>query len=219
MAAFTSEGNKKNPNIHKNSQEFRLCSLFLKEFKIGLLPYLNQLKGESVHHSLMKLFMEIKGLDRSSKFGEAEVYKGLQTEKGATLLRQFVFNRYARICTQIGNPQIDREQLSVEWSSFAPQRLSFPKLATHGELSVLLLVYHPNQALFRTYQSKVYRFSKEDTAEAVRLTVDGPTAPEDDALFIFVGGLKFIEVWNDAEYDILGRTGFGMEVLGVVERC
>lgn len=218
MAAFNKELNKKNANIRNKSTEFGACSLFLKEFKIGLRSLLTTLNDGSVHPRLMKLFMEIKNLDASSRPSFATVPNGLKTEKGKVLLRNFVFNKYARICTQLGNPVLDYENFSVSWFPVNPSFLKFPSLATHCELQFSLLIYDAKKELFTTHESVVHRFGKTDAPFDLTLCLKQPVVPEEGTLYIFVGGMKFIEEWHDAEYDCEGKAGFGIEVFGAREK-
>lgn len=214
MAAFNKELNKKNANIRNRSAEFGACSLFLKEFKIGLRSFLTTLNDGSVHPRLMKLFMEIKKLDASSRPGFATVSNGLRTEKGKVLLRNFVFNKYARICTQLGNPVLDFENFTVSWFPVDPSFLKFPPLATHCELQFSLLIYDEKNELFTPHESTIHRFAKMDAPFDLTLRLKNPVVREDEALCILVGSMKFIEEWHDAEYDCEGKSGFGMEVFG-----
>ncbi len=113
MDGFNSENNKKNPNIYKNSAEFGLCSIFVREFKIGLHPILRYSRDGKLHSRLMKLFLAIKSLDRKSPRGAYNVGNGLDTLKGKLLLREFVFTPKVGIRQQFGNPEIDPTDFSL----------------------------------------------------------------------------------------------------------
>lgn len=215
MAAFTKDFNKKNPNVRNNSSEFALCSRFLREFKVGALPYLRQIKEGKLHSNLMKRFMEIKNLDKVSPFGSAHVYYGLQTEKGKALLRNFVFTPYAKICSQLGNPEVNMDDFTISWKKVDASYLSFPTSGTHCELSFLLLEYDPEKEMFTTYEGKKHRFSKVDSVHEVSLVLEDDVVRREGHLYIFLGGMKFLEVWSDEEYESGGRGGFGIEVFGV----
>lgn len=92
MGGFNYENNKNNPRIYKNNDELTLCSVFVKEFKIGLHPILKYYKDGKLHQRLMSLFMTIKAVDAKSAPGSLNVGEGLRTLKGKLLLRQFAFN-------------------------------------------------------------------------------------------------------------------------------
>jgi hypothetical protein len=91
MGGFTYQNNKNNSRIYKNSDEFSSCSVFLREFKIGLQPFLGYLPNGRSHQRLISLFLKIKTLDGDSSPGFRTVAKGLATLKGRQLYRDFVF--------------------------------------------------------------------------------------------------------------------------------
>ncbi len=215
MGGFTNENNKNNPKIYKNSDEFRLCSVFVKEFKIGLLPILKYLQDGKLHQRLMCLFMEIKALDRNSDKGYLNVYEGLQTLKGQTLLQQFVFTPKVGIRQLIGNPKIMEEDFSLVWKNFDPSPSRWPNSATHLELTYLVLAYYGKRNLFRTYAARPVRRAKKDLIEVLEMQTEEVIIKEEGLLYILVLGLRFMEVLGEEEYALLGQKAVGVEVLGI----
>lgn len=215
MGGFNRKNNKKNPNIYLNSREFGNCSLFVKEFKIGLFPLLKYSRDGKLHARLVKLFMTIKSLDRHSEPGNLSVSQGLKTQKGRLLLREFVFTPKVGIRQQVGNPVINEEDFSVLWEDFAPSPTLFPKGATHYELLYLVLGYDGARNLFSTYKSLPIRKSKSDPGGLMELRLDKPLVREEAMQYIMVMGIRFIEVLGEEEYELFGQGALGIEVLGV----
>ncbi len=216
MRGFNSKNNKNNPRIYKNSDELKLCSVFVKEFKIGLRPILKHLKDGTLHVRLMKLFMKIKSVDRESEPGAKNVSDGLRTIKGKLLLREFVFTPKAGIRQQFGNPEIDTEDFSLVWNDFDPSSTRFPKGATHFELQYLVLAYNRERHSFITYHSIPIRRSKKDGTERLELRTEKAIVKEEGMQYILTLGLRFMEILGEEEYPLLGQEAVGVEVLEVL---
>src|SRR5690554_953398 len=210
------KSNKRNSKIVGINDEFASCSVFLKEFKIGLRPILKYVRDGSLHPRMMGLFSKIKSLDRNSASGSFHVREGLKTIKGKMLLREFVFTPKAGIRQQFGNPQIDEEDFSVVWEDFDPSPTRFPKGATHFDFMYLVLAYDPDRNLFTTYTTGPIRRSKKDGQERLEMRPEKTIVRREGMQFILVAGIRFMEILGDEEYASGGQDGVGMEILGVV---
>lgn len=215
MGGFTYENNKNNPLIYNNSQELSLCSVFVKEFKIGLRPILKYLRDGSLHWRLMQLFLKIKSLDRNSAAGNLNVMEGLQTLKGKLLLREFVFTPKVGVRQAFGNPQGNEKDFSLIWEDFNPSYTRFPKGATHFELLYLVLACNSINKTFTAYSSIPIRRSKTDKMESLALGPKKVIVKEEGLVYISVIGLRFLEILGKEEYELLGRDALGIEVLEV----
>ena len=215
MGGFTYENNKNNPRIYNNSQELSLCSIFVKEFKIGLRPILKYLRDGSLHWRLMQLFLKIKSLDRNSAAGNLNVMGGLQTIKGKLLLREFVFTPKVGIRQTFGNPQINEKDFSLVWEDFNPSYTKFPKGATHFELLFLVLSCNSNNKMFTSYTSIPIRRSKTDKMESLALGPKEVIMKEEGVVYISFICLRFMEILGQEEYELFGRDALGIEVLEV----
>jgi hypothetical protein len=215
MRGFSYENNKNNPRIFKNSDELTLCSVFVKEFKIGLHPILSHYNDGTRHKRLMKLFMAIKAVDPKSAPGSLNVGEGLRTLKGQLLLRQFVFNSKVGIRQQVGNPQINEKDFSLLWPDFAPSSIRFPNSATHFELQYLVLAYEGKRNIFTTYSAAPVRRAKMAVAEELELRTEKVIVKKKGVQYFFVLGLRFLEILGEEEYPLLGQNAVGVEVLGV----
>ncbi|MDN3725531.1 hypothetical protein QRD02_14190 [Aequorivita sp. SDUM287046] len=215
MGGFTYENNKNNPKIFKNSEEFALCSLFVKEFKIALLPILKHLNNGKLHQRLMQLFSKIKALDRTSEKGSCNVGEGLKSQKGKLLLREFIFTPKAGIRQKFGNPIIDVKNFCLLWKDFDSSSAKFPKGATDFELLYLVLAYEPALNLFTTYEAAPIRRSKTEKAEQLELKLQEKISKKDGNHYIPIVGLRFLEILGEEEYECLGQDAVGIEVLGV----
>ena len=215
MGGFNFKNNKNNPRIYKNSEEFRLCSVFVKEFKIGLHPVLRHLNDGTLHQRLMGLFMSIKALDRTSDKGALNVREGLQTLKGKSLLQHFVFTPKVGIRQMFGNPEINGADFTLVWKDFDPSRIRFPSGATHFELQYSILAYNPTQHIFTTYTTNPVRRSKEDETERLELLPEKTNTQKKGGPYILVLGLRFLEILGEEEYPLLGQNAVGVEIIGV----
>ena len=216
---FTRKSIKNNPNmqvVRNSNSELTACSVFLKEFKIGLRPILLHLRVGSLHQRLMQLFLNIKSLDRVSAPGGLNVSDGLRTGKGRMLLREFTFTPKVGIRQFFGNPVIGEEDLSVVWEQFEPSRARFPKGASHWELVYLVLTYHRDQKLFDTVSSEPIRRARTDGCERLELRPSKAVVSAPELQHVLVIGLRFIEIIEEEEYPLLGKDAVGIEVLGVV---
>ena len=215
MGGFTYENNKKNPRIYKNSDEFGLCSLFVKEFRIALRPLLKYKKVEMLHQRLMQLCSKIKLLDSTSEKGSRNIGQGLKTLKGKLLLREFVFTPKAGIRQHFGNTEIDAADFTLIWSDFDPSSARFPKGATDFELLYLVLAYDPDVNLFTTYGAVPIRRSKQGKSEELVMKLEREVKKKEGMHYIPVVGLRFLEILGEEEYECLGQDGVGIEILGV----
>ena len=215
MGGFTYENNKKNPRIYKNSDEFGLCSLFVKEFRIALRPLLKYKNVGMLHQRLMQLCSKIKLLDSTSEKGSRNIGQGLKTLKGKLLLREFVFTPKAGIRQHFGNPEIEEADFTLTWRGFDPSSTRFPKGATDFELLYLVLAYDPDVNLFTTYEAAPIRRSKQEKAEALVMKLERKVSKKEGMHYIPVIGLRFLEILGEEEYECLGKDAVGIEVLGV----
>ncbi|WP_143036820.1 hypothetical protein [Aequorivita viscosa] len=216
MRGFNYENNKNNPRIYKNSDEMTLCSVFVKEFKIGLHPILKYYRDGTLHKRLMKLFMAIKAVDAKSAPGKLNVGEGLRTLKGQLLLRQFVFNPKLGIRQQLGNPQFNEEDFSLLWSDFDPSSTRFPNSATHFELQYLVLAYDSERTVFTTYTAAPVRRARKDGAEELELRTEKAIVKQKGVQYFLAIGLRFLEILGEEEYPLLGQKAVGIEILDVV---
>ncbi|MCG2417944.1 hypothetical protein K8089_02840 [Aequorivita sp. F47161] len=215
MRGFNYENNKNNPRISKNSDEMTLCSVFVKEFKIGLHPILKYYKDGTLHQRLMSLFMAIKAVDPKSAPGSLNVGEGLRTLKGQLLLRQFVFNRKLGIRQQLGNPEVNETDFSLSWSDFDPSSIRFPSSATHFELQYLVLTYDNKRNIFTTYTAVPVRRARKDEWEVLELRTEKAIVKKKGVQYFLAIGLRFLEILGEEEYPLLGQNAVGIEVLGV----
>lgn len=216
MRGFNYENNKNNPRIYKNSDEMTLCSVFVKEFKIGLHPILKYYRDGMLHQRLMKLFMAIKAVDAKSAPGSLNVGEGLRTLKGQLLLRQFVFNPKVGIRQQLGNPQVNEEDFSLIWPGFDPSSTRFPNSATHFELQYLVLAYDSERTVFTTYTAAPVRRARKDVAEELELRTEKAIVRQKGVQYFLALGLRFLEILGEEEYPLLGKNAVGIEILDVV---
>ena len=215
MGGFTYENNKKNPRIYKNSHEFGLCSLFVKEFRIALRPLLKYKSVGMLHQRLMQLCSKIKLLDSTSEKGSRTIGQGLKTLKGKLLLREFVFTPKAGIRQHFGNPEIDEADFTLIWRGFDPSSARFPKGATDFELLYLVLVYDPAMNMFTTFEAVPIRRSKQGKSEELVMKLEREVKKKEGMHYIPVVGLRFLEILGEEEYECLGQDGVGIEILGV----
>jgi hypothetical protein len=216
MGGFTYENNKKNPRIYKNSDEFGMCSLFVKEFRIALRPLLKYKNVGMLHQRLMKLCSKIKLLDNTAEQGSRSMGGGLRTLKGKMLLREFVFTPKVGIRQHFGNPEIDEADFTLTWRGFDPSSGRFPKGATDFELIYLLLAYDSEINMFTTYEAVPIRRSKQATAEVLVVPLARNVKKKEGMHFIPVIGLRYLEVLGEEEYACLGQNAVGIEILGVL---
>tara|TARA_R110000851_G_scaffold77514_2_gene170518 strand:+ start:128110 stop:128760 length:651 start_codon:yes stop_codon:yes gene_type:complete len=215
MGGFNYENNKKNPRIYKNSDEFGMCSLFVKEFRIALRPLLKFKNVGMLHQRLMKLCSKIKLLDTTAEQGSRTMGGGLRTLKGKMLLREFVFTPKAGIRQHFGNPEIDEVDFTLTWRGFDPSSGRFPKGATDFELLYLVLTYDPDVNLFTTYEAIPIRRSKLGKAEVLVMPLARNVKKKEGMHFISVIGLRYLEILGEEEYACLGQDAVGIEILGV----
>jgi len=215
MGGFNIENNKNNPRIYKNSDEFRLCSVFVKEFKIGLYPILKYLEDGKLHQRLMSLFMVIKSLDRTSAKGDLNVREGLRTLKGRALLQQFVFTPKVGIRQLFGNPQLNDSDFSLVWRDFDISAVRWPNGATHLELHYLVLAYDSRLNSFTTHTAPIVRRSKSDRVGELEMRMEKDITRKKMEQYILVLGLRFLEILGEEEYPLLGKNAVGVEVIGV----
>ena len=116
--------------VRENSNEFGRVSTAKKFFRIGLLPFLKDVRDVTLHGRLMRLFQDIKCFDSTSIRGERKFALGLATEKGKQLLKSFALTpkRARAFLPGIGTFDADTSEFRV--TDFDVKRLVLPAGAT-----------------------------------------------------------------------------------------
>ncbi|REC78540.1 hypothetical protein DRF60_08805 [Chryseobacterium elymi] len=93
-SGFNKTAFKKSPSYEKvrqNSSEFGHCSKAGKTIRNCIESYIKECNEPLLYQRFAKLMTEIKDLDTVSEKGKRTVHKGLLTERGMTLLKEFKF--------------------------------------------------------------------------------------------------------------------------------
>ncbi|MCX2678999.1 hypothetical protein OOZ15_03515 [Galbibacter sp. EGI 63066] len=183
---FNKETIKKSPKmerVRENNSEFGLCSRTKKVFKDSLYPFLMYYKDPTLHGRMMKVFQQIKTCDTVSERGKRTVGKGLKTDKGKQLLKDFSFTPKRDIeTTLMGDIIFDRESYKCQISGFDIKQFKFHPNATHFELLFGIIRIDFDALGSKTYMATPVIIGKGFNDNHIELV------PEDT---LETGGMKF----------------------------
>jgi hypothetical protein len=103
-SGFNKTAFKKSPayeKVRQNSSEFGHCSKTGKVIRTCLDRYIKQAGDPLLYQQFTKVMSEIKNLDLISKRGKRTVKKGLETENGKSLLKEFTFGKKIKLASEI----------------------------------------------------------------------------------------------------------------------
>ncbi|MHA6697722.1 hypothetical protein [Chryseobacterium sp. A321] len=134
--------------VRQNSSEFGHCSKSGKMIREALRDYMAFAEDKYLYQKFAKVMTLIKDLDALTPKGDRRVYRGLKTELGKTMLREFEFGKMPR---PKGSLKISKDLFETS--------LLLPSLSKYESLELIAIT-----ANFETYQTKlkVYNFSFEE---------------------------------------------------------
>lgn len=139
---FKSERLKNDPIYLKSRQcsaEFAHCSKTAALFRQQLLPYLRLLPDPYVYNHIQKRVLAIKDCDPTSPKGSKTFDKGMSTEAGAALLRNFSFNRKRQFYfAGISGHSIDIKEGRLTLNDVNPNMFDYPGTANAVGFQLIL---------------------------------------------------------------------------------
>ena len=214
---FTGEAIKNNPSmqrVRENSSEFGRCSTVKKAFRLGLMPFLIDVRDGSLHGRMMQLFQKIKVLDIVNTRGSRTVGQGMTTALGRKLLSDFEFTPLCNVPQILGgNAQFDWNNYTYSLNGFDIQSVVFPKGANHCSVQLGLLCFDFDTLASTLYKSDPFFMGSDFTDTSFTLPL--PELPIATGVQIAVLGLRFYQAVDGELYAFNEERSVGLEVLGV----
>lgn len=73
------------------NDEFARCVAAKKAFRLALTNFIGDLRSRELQSNMMRLFLELKNLDRTNAIGSRKIKMGLESPEGRALVRNFIF--------------------------------------------------------------------------------------------------------------------------------
>lgn len=201
--------------VRENGSEFGNCSRVNKMFRQALRPFYNKHKFTFFHSRLMTLFTGLKALDTENARGERRVDKGVATDAGKHLLRDF---RYTPDCV-IG--QVLPFESTMDWTThtfqfpkFSMDRVSFIAGATHMALQFGVLDFNFETMSYHLHMATPQMLPKDFVGMGLSMTPT--TLPTGVGIQLAVLGIRYYQEVDGEMYLLHAQNGVGIAVVDVV---
>ncbi|GEP52161.1 hypothetical protein FNO01nite_28330 [Flavobacterium noncentrifugens] len=195
------------------SAEFAHCSKTAALFRQQLLPYLQLLPDPYVYNHIQKRVLVIKDCDPTSPKGSKTFNKGLSSESGEALLRNFSFNRKRQFYfAGIPGHSIDIEKGRLTLDDVNPNMFDFPGTANAVVFQLILLGVDLSVSALTT--SACFIVKKTDIQTSISLEAEIPCAGTFVAV-LFIGACRSAEgaiLWMKHESNVLQVMALGQKL-------
>ncbi|MCX2681073.1 hypothetical protein OOZ15_14060 [Galbibacter sp. EGI 63066] len=214
---FNKEAIKKSPKmerVRENSSEFGLCSRTKKVFKDSLYPFLQHHKDPTLHGRMMKVFQQIKTCDSASERGKRRVGKGLETDRGRQLLKDFSFTPKRDVeTTLVADIAFDRESYKCDISGFDMGQFRFHPDATHFELLFGIVRMDFEVLTSTTYMAAPVSIGKDFDNNHIVLAPED--TPKDGGMKFAFLGIRFYQEVSGTLEILKAEGATGIKLLDV----
>lgn len=206
---------KKMQRVRENGSEFGNCSRVNKLYRQALRPFYLNHKFPLFHSRLMTLFTGLKALDTENARGERRVFKGVATDAGKDLLRDF---RYTPDCVI---EQVLPFESTMDWSThtfqfpkFSMEKVSFIAGATHVALQLGVLDFNFETMEYHLHLADLQMLPKDFTGTGLSMTPT--TLPTGNGIQLVVLGIRYYQEVDGVMYLLHAQNGVGIAVVAVV---
>lgn len=200
--------------VRENSSEFGLSSRLKSVYQRSLSFFYAGIKDGTLHGRLMRLFMDIKGVDYESPRGERRVHKGLSTAPGLELFRRFVYTPKCRVLEKLdGDSHMDWDLLQLRVHVSATAEVYFPKGATHLELLCAVVEFDFEHHTYKV--ARAVSIQLERGAAQGEHLFDLPLLSGDSGMRLAFLGLRYYEDVAGLRYYYKGENGCGLELVSI----
>ncbi|RXJ51512.1 hypothetical protein [Gelidibacter gilvus] len=201
--------------VRENGSEFGDCSRVNKMYRQALRPFYNNHKFTFFHSRLMTLFTGLKALDTENLRGERLVGKGVATDVGKQMLRNF---NYTPDCV-IGQVlpfefNIDWTTYTLQFSKFSMDRVSFISGATHVALQFGVLDFNFETMDYQLHMAAPLMLPKDFAG--THLSMMPSTLPSGLGIQLAVLGIRYFQEVDGEMYLLHAQNGVGIGVVAVV---
>ena len=213
---FNGEAIKTKPEmvrVRENSSEFGMVSKAKKVFRLGLYPFLKDIKDITLHGRMMSLFQTIKVLDTFSERGKRIFQNGLTTDEGRTLLQDFAFTPQKASSMLPGVGIFDPVTQQYTVSDINLNNLRLPKGASGMQVYFGVLVADFDAETSMLFKSNVIFIDINFSVPSFTLTPD--SLPSGSGTRISVLQVRYYQEVNGKVFLFYELGEQGVAVLGV----
>ena len=201
--------------VRENGSEFGDCSRVNKMYRQALRPFYNNHKFTFFHSRLMTLFTGLKALDTENPRGERRVAKGVATDAGKQLLRNF---NYTPDCV-IG--QVLPFESNMDWTTYTflfpklyMDRVSFIAGATHVAIQFGVLDFNFETMAYQLHMADPQMLPKDFAGTS--LSIMPSTLPAGLGIQLAILGIRYFQEVDGEMYVLHAQNGVGIGVVAVV---
>lgn len=214
---FNKKAIKTSPNmarVRQQNSEFAICSRTNKIFKQAIASLLAGYVDGALHSRLMQLFLSIRDCDPDSEHGKRQVWKGMETEAGKSLLQDFRFNpKRPNLlpCAYVFN----WDALELRVRGFDVRQVAFPKEADYLELSICLLWFDFEKLNYSDLSIARMTIDRDFNQDTFSLAC--AALPKGSGMLLGLARVAFYHELHGKAYALSGGSGFGMVVFCKVQ--
>lgn len=214
---FNTEAIKKNESMaptREYASEFGVCSRLKRSYQQSLSWFYRNHKDVTLHGRMMSMLLTIKKLDPVSARGKRVVHQGLQTSEGRALFEDFVYTPECRIGEMLHTSlQMDWESLKLQVKTKSPERIFYPKGATHLELQLVVIVFDFEENIHQVQAAEPLRIARGQFPQTLEMGISA--LPEGKGTPLAFLGLRYYEISGEQAYDYRDKNCVGLELVGV----
>ena len=213
---FTSEAVKNGTNmvrVRENAGEFGAVSKAKKLVRLGLHPFLKDVKDVTLHGRMMTLFQTIKALDTESIRGQRRFEKGLATPYGRHLLLAFDLTPKSAGTLLPNDGVFDATAQSYTFTPSLPKNLKMPKGATGIQVSLGLLHINFTENTFKFHSSA--QAYLDPTTPSTPITLTPEPLPTDTGVRFAVLQVRYYQEVNGSRFLLNDLNAHGIDIVGV----
>jgi hypothetical protein len=213
---FTSEAVKKGANmvrVRENAGEFGTVSRAKKLVRMGLHPFLKDVKDVTLHGRMMTLFQTVKALDTESLRGQRLFEKGLATPYGRQLVLDFDLTPKRAGMLLPSHGTFDAAAQSYTLPTLLPKTLKMPKGATGLQVSLGVLHVDFAEATFK-FQSSAPAFL-DPNAPSTTITLTPEPLPLGTGVHFAALQVRYYQEVNGSRFLLNDLNAQGIDIVGV----
>lgn len=199
--------------VRENSNEFGMVSKAKKMVRLGLYPFLKDLKDLSLHGRMMRLFQSIKALDILSPRGQRTFQNGLATAEGRSLLLDFDITLQKASSMLPGHGQFDVGSQQYIVSNVDDTTLRLPKGATGMQVCFGILIVDFEAGTSTFFKSPIVQL--DAAYDGSDFTLNPESLPIGDGIRIAVLQVRYYQEVNGKVFLLNELKEQGVEVVGV----